>query len=185
MCSPIRNRGEESTCGRSLLVVSLLAPAGLAPPSVSSCLLAAGGRPGRGSVPGAGVRVVPGQPGTAVRRRAGTVVRAAAAGVVSFAGVVAGTRYVVVDHSMEGCGRRTATWRSASWHSATSWRPAPWSAASATAGCTSGCGAATRTSIRRRCSVGWSSGHAWCRRTARPAPGAATAPALRRRRRDR
>ena len=41
----------------------------------------------------------PGNRGLTYQVRAGTTVRAAAAGIVSFSGVVAGTRYVVVSHA--------------------------------------------------------------------------------------
>ena len=44
----------------------------------------------------------PGNRGLTYGAPAGTVVRAAAAGTVSFSGVVAGTRYVVVEHAAGG-----------------------------------------------------------------------------------
>ena len=61
---------------------------------------AAGRRRRRRPVPRPGVPVVPGQPrADATASPPGTVVRAAAAGTVTFSGVVAGTRYVVVEHA--------------------------------------------------------------------------------------
>ena len=82
------------------LVVSLLAPAGLSPPS--SCLLPPVAAPVVDPFRAPPCEWCPGNRGLQYGAAPGAVVRAAAAGVVSFAGVVAGTRYVVVDHSAGG-----------------------------------------------------------------------------------
>ena len=110
----------------------------------------------------------PGNRGADVRRgRRARVVRAAAAGTVSFSGVVAGTRYVVVEHAAGGLratygglastplggGRRGRRGR----RRRRGGRRRPLRAAAA----------ATPTSTRRRCSAGSSSGRGWCRPTAR------------------
>jgi len=82
------------------LVVSLLAPTGLAPPS--SCLLPPVAAPVVDPFRAPPCEWCPGNRGLQYGAPPGAVVRAAAAGVVSFAGVVAGTRYVVVDHAVGG-----------------------------------------------------------------------------------
>jgi len=82
------------------LVVSLLAPAGLAPSS--SCLLPPVTAPVVDPFRAPACEWCPGNRGLQYGAPPGAVVRAAAAGVVSFAGVVAGTRYVIVDHAVGG-----------------------------------------------------------------------------------
>ena len=97
---------------------------------------------------------------------AGTPVRAAAAGTVTFAGLVAGVRYVVLAHadglratygglaSSPRSGRRPGAGRGRGGR-----RPAP--------GCTSGSGAATSTSTPSRCWASCADGPGWSRPTAR------------------
>jgi murein DD-endopeptidase MepM/ murein hydrolase activator NlpD len=82
------------------LVVSLLAPAGVAPPS--SCLLPPVAAPVVDPFRAPACEWCPGNRGLQYAAAPGAVVRAAAAGAVSFAGVVAGTRYVVIDHAAGG-----------------------------------------------------------------------------------
>jgi murein DD-endopeptidase MepM/ murein hydrolase activator NlpD len=84
------------------LVVSLLAPAGLAPPSSLSCLLGPVAAPVVDPFRAPLCEWCPGNRGLQYGAAPGAVARAAAAGVVSFAGVVAGTRYVVIDHAGGG-----------------------------------------------------------------------------------
>ena len=70
------------------------------PPPPPSCLLPPVDAPVVDPFRAAAVPVVPGQPRPRRTPSApGTPVRAAAAGTVTFSGVVAGTRYVVVDHA--------------------------------------------------------------------------------------
>jgi len=82
-------------------VMSLLAgPAGLAPPP--QCLLPPVSAPVVDPFREPACEWCPGNRGLTYRVAARTAVRAAAAGRVSFSGVVAGTRYVVVEHTAGG-----------------------------------------------------------------------------------
>jgi murein DD-endopeptidase MepM/ murein hydrolase activator NlpD len=83
-----------------LVAVSFLAPGGPTGPSV--CLLAPVSAPIVDPFRAPGCQWCPGNRGLQYAVAAGTPVRAAAAGMVSFSGVVAGTRYVVVEHAAGG-----------------------------------------------------------------------------------
>jgi murein DD-endopeptidase MepM/ murein hydrolase activator NlpD len=83
-----------------LAVVSLLVPAGSAGPPV--CLLAPVSAPVVDPFREPGCEWCPGNRGLQYATAPGTSVRAAAAGTVSFSGVVAGTRYLVVEHDQGG-----------------------------------------------------------------------------------
>ena len=91
-----------------LLVVAVLgAAAGVA------VLLAAGRRPVVDPFRAPACAWCPGNRGLEYAPPPGPPVRAVAAGVVTFTGVVAGTRYVVVDHARRLARRPTAGWRRA------------------------------------------------------------------------
>ena len=109
----------------------------------------------------------------------GTAVRAAAAGTVTFSGVVAGTRYVVVDHARRAAGdvRRPGVHASCAVgrRGRRRRRRRPRRRRRAALRAAAGRDA---TSTRRRSSAASSSGRASCRPTARRRAGAAAAPAL-------
>ncbi len=82
------------------VVASMLVPAQLGPPS--RCLLPPVEAPVLDPFRQPPCEWCPGNRGLQYGGGAGTAVRAAAAGTVSFSGVVAGTRYVVIDHAVGG-----------------------------------------------------------------------------------
>ena len=82
------------------VVVSLLVPGQLAAPP--GCLRPPVSAPVIDPFRDPACEWCPGNRGLQYGGQAGTVVRAAAAGTVSFSGVVAGTRYVVVEHVIGG-----------------------------------------------------------------------------------
>jgi murein DD-endopeptidase MepM/ murein hydrolase activator NlpD len=78
----------------------LLGPAG--PGGVAGCLLPPVSAPVADPFRDPGCEWCPGNRGLQYAAAAGTAVTAAAAGTVTFSGVVAGTRYVVIEHATGG-----------------------------------------------------------------------------------